>query len=155
MNCPVCHKHHDGTSSCCVACLSNSRRWKARHRLQNLCISHRAGDRHRDRYDADNHVTREHLIEQLETQYNRCYHCYVLMDIGSGRVHNGMWLQRLNNKIGHTCGNTVLACRSCNVRRVEDGINDVWLEQRRKQVELDELIDEGYQLLQTRTAAIH
>ena len=155
MNCTVCKKPHTGPAACCNVCLANSRRWKARHRLQNMCINHRTSDRKRERYDAENHVTTEFLTKQLKKQQNRCYHCHIPMNITSGCVSNGMWLQRLDNRLGHTCGNTVMACRSCNVRRVEDGINDQWLETRKKQVVFDELIRQGYQLLQKRGSLIH
>ena len=152
--CAVCKKSHEGTLVCCDSCRRNSNKWKARNRLQNLCINHRNGDRRKNRYNKEEHVTAKFLKEQLETQQSKCHHCYIPMNINVGRVDNGMWLQRLDNNLGHTIHNTVLACRACNVRRVETGQCSDWLELRKGQVQFNEVLADGYQHLQKRSPCI-
>ena len=148
--CVVCKKTHGDVYTCCSACRRHSKTWKTRHRMKNLCINHRIGDKRKNRYDESDHVTADYLEQQLATQQSKCHHCKIVMNITSGRVDNGMWLQRLDNTKGHTQANTVLACRACNVRRVESGFCKEWLLLRKGQVEFDALISEGYQLLSQR-----
>ena len=141
--CPVCKKTHVSQFRCCVACRANSRRWKQKHYLQNLCIKHKIEDRKRHRYDEANHIDPESLQQKQETQKGKCHHCTIIIDPNNPSTDRGRWLQRLNNAIGHTNPNCVWSCRACNVRKVEQG-NQHWLAQRRLEAQFFNMMHEGY-----------
>ena len=151
MICTVCKKAHahDGGFTCCSSCRKNSRTWKTRHWQQNLLVTHRNRDIKSGIYEEDKFCTEDHIKRVREQLNDRCYHCSVLMDAENRNQPDGMTLQRLDNRKGHTIENTTLACLSCNRRRVES-CNTGWLETRIGQVQLDGLVNEGYQLLTRR-----
>ena len=154
MICTVCKKVHAhiGGFTCCPACRRNSRTWKSRHWEQNLLVSHRNRDMRAGLYDEDNFCTLDHIKTVRRELNDKCYHCHVEMDAENRSQPDGMTLQRLDNRIGHTCPNTTLACLSCNRHRVES-CDTGWLQRRLSQVYLDKLIDDGYQLLTNRRSA--
>ena len=148
MICTVCKKAHAHTGgfTCCPACRRNSRTWKARHWEQNTLVSHRNRDIKSGIYDHENFCTQDHIKTVRRHLQDKCYHCHVKMDAENRNTPDGMTLQRLDNRKGHTIENTTLACLSCNRRRVES-CNTGWLELRIGQVQLNSLVNEGYQLL--------
>ncbi len=142
--CPVCKKTHDSDFNCCDTCRACSRRWKHNHYLKNLVLKHRIQDRRKHRYTGDeNHITEEFLQRQFEDQEGKCHHCGVIMNTENVCTNRGRWLQRLDNAIGHSIPNCVWSCRSCNVRRVEQG-NQYWLAMRRLEAQFFNLVHSGY-----------
>jgi hypothetical protein len=70
-----------------------------------------------NRYDEDNHVDKE-FLHSLIAKSQRCYYedCAVELQYII-RQHDMVTLERLNNNIGHTKDNCVIACLKCNSRR--------------------------------------
>ena len=149
MICTVCKKVHAERYSCCKACRHNSRTWKAKHWEKNLLCTHRIRDVRAGIYDPVNFVTKEHIQAIRRELGGKCFHCHVQMDAENRDLPDGLTLQRLDNRLGHTIQNTTLACLSCNRHRVES-CNTGWLEFRRGQVEFDKLVEGGYQNLTRR-----
>ena len=150
MICSVCRKAHAERYSCCKLCRRNSKRWKQRHWQQNLLCSHRNRDIKAGLFEPDFFCTLNHIKCLREQLNDRCYHCHVKMDAEHRNQPDGMTLQRLDNRLGHTIQNTTLACLSCNRHRVES-CDTGWLALRRGQVQFDKLVNGGYQLLKGRS----
>ena len=119
MICTVCKRVHAERYACCKKCRLSSRKWKKRNWEKNLLCSHRIRDIRAGLYDAVNFCTEAHIKQCRERLGDKCFHCHVLMDPTQRFSPNGLTLQRLDNKKGHTIENTTICCLSCNRRRVE------------------------------------
>ena len=81
--------------------------------------SSKAHDKKSGRYDPENHITQEEILNLLE-EYPCCIWCkcdvqYIY------HQKNLATLERLCNNIGHLSGNCVIACLFCNIARKSDG----------------------------------
>ena len=73
-------------------------------------------DIQKNRYDANNFIDRP-FLKQLIDKSTLCFYCNIQMQF----IDNNDTLctiERLNNSIGHTKANCVLACRKCNYSKV-------------------------------------
>jgi len=61
----------------------------------------------------------KNLIDDCE---NKCYYCKCELQFITFQG-NLATIERLDNSIGHTKGNCVIACRTCNYSRVGDKVN--------------------------------
>ena len=64
------------------------------------------------------HVVTENFVERIWLfQKHRCFYCDKLMQVWNRWARTGCTIERLDNKVGHTIKNCVLACKSCNSSR--------------------------------------
>ena len=56
--------------------------------------------------------------EQQTKQQNLCYHCEGFMDWIKRNKKTGLTAERLDNSLPHHRSNCVLACKSCNSRKL-------------------------------------
>ena len=83
-------------------------------------ISHsRTSDKKRNRYDADNFIDKCFLKGLVEDSPN-CYYCKIKMQYILYHQDDLATIERINNTIGHTKSNCVIACRKCNFSCVGD-----------------------------------
>ena len=69
-----------------------------------------------DKYDANNFIDKC-FIEMLMDESMECYYCKIQMQLVNFD-DTLCTIERLDNRIGHTKANCVLACRKCNVSKV-------------------------------------
>ena len=65
-------------------------------------------------------ISEEFLTYQRKFQQNKCYHCGIFMQSDQRKQNDGLTVERLDNAIGHTKSNCVLACYPCNIHRLTD-----------------------------------
>lgn len=85
--------------------------------IQNMISSSRQHDEEFNRYNISNFITYDHVYGLIIQADNKCFYCikpiqYILYKEDMATI------ERLENNIGHDIGNCVIACRSCNLRRV-------------------------------------
>lgn len=88
---------------------------------QQMWYSSKQADKKRGRYDPENHITTEEILDLLEE-----YPCCVWDDCGCDLqyIHyqnNLATIERLCNDIGHLSGNCVIACYYCNIGKKSNG----------------------------------
>jgi hypothetical protein len=85
--------------------------------IQNILSSNKARDEKCNRYNPSNFITYDHVYGLILQSNNKCFYC--LQNIQYHMYGENMaTIERLDNNIGHDIGNCVIACRSCNYRRV-------------------------------------
>lgn len=77
-------------------------------------------------YNEKEFINYDELIEKLVESQLKCYYCKCSMELIYKFVRQpDQWsLERLNNNIGHTSGNTVISCLKCNLQRRNKNSND-------------------------------
>ena len=86
------------------------RRWRQKNWARAICISHRANDKKKGIYDEANFITYDFVEKLWLLQKERCLYCDKKMQTKYRNKRDGCTIDRINNKIGHTMGNCVLAC---------------------------------------------
>jgi DNA-directed RNA polymerase subunit RPC12/RpoP len=67
----------------------------------------------------DQDFVNSEFLESLQvSQENRCYHCGIFMDWIKRNHRPGLTLERLDNEQAHHKNVCVLACKSCNSRKL-------------------------------------
>jgi hypothetical protein len=74
-----------------------------------------------NRFDEEHFITYEYVRGLITQAGDRCYYCvepiqYIINEPKLGTI------ERLDNSIGHTMGNCVIACRTCNYSKVGNTI---------------------------------
>jgi len=64
------------------------------------------------------YLDEEWLENQQTVQQNLCYHCEGFMDWVKRNKSDGLTAERLDEALPHHKSNCVLACKSCNSRRL-------------------------------------
>jgi len=79
---------------------------------------YRSQDKRKAR-STDGFITYEQTLEKLVVSKLRCWYCKAAMLLlYSDRLDKRQWtLDRLNNSVGHSAANTVVACLGCNLQR--------------------------------------
>jgi len=81
--------------------------------------SYKTQDLEKGKYDEDRFICVDDIIGKLVESNLSCFYCkesvYVLYEYV--REPRQWTLERLDNSIGHTLGNVVISCLSCNLRR--------------------------------------
>lgn len=80
--------------------------------IQRVIMDSRKGDKKNNRYDANNFIDKC-FLEMLMEESMSCYYCHCQMQFVD-YSENMCTIERLDNSIGHTKANCVLACRKCN-----------------------------------------
>lgn len=76
-------------------------------------------DKNKKKYDSEQHITYEQLIEKLYESKLLCYYCNKNVDlIYRDKINRTQWsLERFDNNIGHYNQNTCISCLDCNLKR--------------------------------------
>jgi hypothetical protein len=90
--------------------------------LKQKYSSYKSQDKHSHKYDAEQHITYEQMIEKLYTSKLKCYYCDCDVSIlyNKKRLKSQWTLERLDNNLGHYASNTCISCLDCNLRRRTD-----------------------------------
>jgi hypothetical protein len=161
MLCVRCRRIRDSQYQSCSSCLHAQREYKKRNK-EHIKIVNRAwksehwpkrivshsldSDRKYNRVSSEmgKYITPQFLVRLRELQNNLCSFCGIEMQTFNRKLHDGLTVQRVDNTQPHVQSVCQLACHSCNCHRVEGG-NENYLELKKGQVYLNELIQNGYQ----------
>ena len=90
--------------------------------LKQKYSSYKNQDKQSHKYDLDQHITFEQMIEKLYTSNLKCYYCKCDLDIlyNKKRLKTQWTLERLDNNLGHYTSNTCISCLECNLKRRTD-----------------------------------
>lgn len=90
--------------------------------LKQKYSSYKSQDKQSHKYDAEQHITYEQMIEKLYVSKLKCYYCDCELSIlyNKKRLKTQWTLERLDNNLGHYYSNTCISCLECNLRRRTD-----------------------------------
>jgi hypothetical protein len=95
--------------------------------IKQMILNSKKADKKHIRYDPDNFIDKlflETLFEEYQKKNMKCYYCDKIMKMISYECRNDIVsIERLDNKIGHIKSNCVLACFTCNCKKISDKIN--------------------------------
>ena len=89
--------------------------------VKNMYNGSKTADKRANRDIETNYIDQSFLHNLLE-EHKNCYHCQIPLQYIDFNKDLAT-IQRLNNNIGHSKDNCVIACHSCNVKKVESKIN--------------------------------
>lgn len=81
--------------------------------------SYKSQDKKNGKYDEEQHISYEQLLEKLESCQLKCYYCDLdLFLLYKKRGEPMQWsLERFDNNLGHYNSNTCISCLKCNLQR--------------------------------------
>lgn len=87
--------------------------------IRKKMSSYKSQDKKSGKYDDDQHISYEQLLEKLTSCQLKCYYCnsnlYLLYQ---KRGEPMQWsLERFDNNLGHYDSNTCISCLKCNLQR--------------------------------------
>jgi len=90
--------------------------------LKQKYSSYKSQDKHSHKYDPEQHITYEQMIEKLYQCGLKCYYCNCDLEIlyNKKRLKTQWTLERLDNNLGHYASNTCISCLDCNLKRRTD-----------------------------------
>jgi hypothetical protein len=90
--------------------------------LKQKYSSYKNQDKQSHKYDSDQHITFEQMIEKIYTCDLKCYYCNCDLDIlyNKKKLKTQWTLERLDNNLGHYASNTCISCLECNLKRRTD-----------------------------------
>ena len=90
--------------------------------LRKKHSSYKSQDKQHHKFDDQQHITLEQLIDKLVDCQLLCYYCQKPVSlVYHQRKDPRQWtLERLNNNLGHYTENTCIACLQCNLGRRTD-----------------------------------
>ena len=90
--------------------------------LKQKYSSYKNQDKQSHKYDSEQHITFEQMIEKIYTSKLKCYYCECDLSIlyNKKRLKTQWTLERLDNNLGHYASNTCISCLDCNLRRRTD-----------------------------------
>jgi hypothetical protein len=93
--------------------------------LNKKTTSYKQQDINKQKFDPESFITLDEVIDKLLSSNLECYYCREKTKIfyTHSRQPNQWTLERIDNSIGHTCSNTVIACLSCNLQRRDKNSN--------------------------------
>ena len=127
-----CGRSRDEPFKKCLTC----RKVKRQHERKNwgkrkfFNLRDRDRDAGRITFVPPNYMDHTFLLGLRVSQHNKCHYCTVPMQTANMMMPDGLTVERLDNNQPHLKSNCVLACHTCNVHRVGDGINHNWLQKR-------------------------
>jgi hypothetical protein len=92
------------------------------HVLKQKYSSYKSQDKQSHKYDPEQHITYEQMIEKLYLSKLKCYYCNCDLSIlyNKKRLKTQWTLERLDNNLGHYSSNTCISCLECNLKRRTD-----------------------------------
>jgi hypothetical protein len=90
--------------------------------LKKKFSSYKSQDKQSHKYDIEQHITFNEMIEKLYTSKLKCYYCNCdLIILYNKKREKTQWtLERLDNNLGHYKSNTCICCLDCNLKRRTD-----------------------------------
>ena len=90
--------------------------------LKQKYSSYKSQDKQSHKYDPEQHITYEQLVEKIYQSELKCYYCSCDLDIlyNKKRLKSQWTLERLDNNLGHYASNTCISCLDCNLKRRTD-----------------------------------
>ena len=90
--------------------------------LKKKYSSYKSQDKQSHKYDPEQHITYEQMIEKLYNSKLKCYYCNCDLSIlyNKKRLKTQWTLERLDNNLGHYSSNTCISCLECNLKRRTD-----------------------------------
>lgn len=90
--------------------------------LKQKYSSYKNQDKHSHKYDAEQHISYEQMIEKIYNSGLKCYYCNCDLSIlyNKKRLKTQWTLERLDNNLGHYASNTCISCLDCNLKRRTD-----------------------------------
>lgn len=90
--------------------------------LKQKYSSYKNQDKQSHKYDSEQHITFEQMIEKIYTSNLKCYYCNCDLSIlyNKKRLKTQWTLERLDNNLGHYTSNTCISCLECNLKRRTD-----------------------------------
>lgn len=90
--------------------------------LKQKYSSYKSQDKQSHKYDPQQHITYEEMIEKLYNSKLKCYYCNCELSIlyNKKRLKTQWTLERLDNNLGHYSTNTCISCLECNLKRRTD-----------------------------------
>jgi len=91
----------------------------AQKEIQKKLNSYKQQDIKKDRFNREQFINMETLLEKLVVSRLKCYYCkgQMLLLYKNKRDVSQWTLDRLDNTIGHAGDNVVIACLECNIAR--------------------------------------
>lgn len=90
-----------------------------RRELNKKISSYKSQDKKNGKYDEEQHISYEQLLEKLTSCKLKCYYCNSnLFLLYQKRGEPMQWsLERFDNNLGHYDSNTCISCLKCNLQR--------------------------------------
>ena len=90
--------------------------------LKQKYSSYKNQDKQSHKYDSEQHITFEQMIEKIYICNLKCYYCNCDLSIlyNKKRLKTQWTLERLDNNLGHYSSNTCISCLECNLKRRTD-----------------------------------
>lgn len=90
-----------------------------RRELNKKMSSYKCQDKKNGKYDEEQHISYEQLLEKLTSCKLKCYYCNSnLFLLYQKRGEPMQWsLERFDNNLGHYDSNTCISCLKCNLQR--------------------------------------
>ena len=90
--------------------------------LKQKYSSYKSQDKQSHKYDPEQHITYEQMIEKIYLSKLKCYYCDCDLSIlyNKKRLKTQWTLERLDNNLGHYTSNTCICCLECNLKRRTD-----------------------------------
>jgi len=90
--------------------------------LKQKYSSYKSQDKQSHKYDPEQHITYEQMIEKIYNSKLKCYYCNCELSIlyNKKRLKTQWTLERLDNNLGHYSSNTCISCLECNLKRRTD-----------------------------------
>ena len=90
--------------------------------LKKKYSSYKNQDKQSSKFDPEQHITYEQMIEKIYESNLKCYYCNCDLNIlyNKKRLKTQWTLERLDNNLGHYESNTCICCLECNLKRRTD-----------------------------------
>ena len=90
--------------------------------LKKKYSSYKNQDKQSHKFDPEQHITYEQMIEKIYESKLKCYYCNCDLSIlyNKKRLKSQWTLERLDNNLGHYNTNTCISCLDCNLKRRTD-----------------------------------
>ena len=90
--------------------------------LKKKYSSYKNQDKQSHKFDHEQHITYEQMIEKIYKSKLKCYYCNCDLSIlyNKKRLKSQWTLERLDNNLGHYNTNTCISCLECNLKRRTD-----------------------------------
>ena len=90
-----------------------------RREINKKMSSYKSQDKKNGKYDEEQHISYEQLLEKLVSCELKCYYCNsMLFLLYQKRGEPMQWsLERFDNNLGHYDSNTCISCLKCNLQR--------------------------------------
>lgn len=113
------HKYicqHDKYKPTCYICMVKSSRDVIEVKMNLWLRTLKQSDKKYGRYDESKYITKDFLIDLMNSEFNCCY-CNVEIE-QYGETNRKTWtLERIRNNEGHNTDNIKICCYGCNLRR--------------------------------------